>query len=505
MRAKTNSRLLTSRRCAGYNSTSEARQAPSRSAKWARAAVFMHGPTSRIIRTSEPALQKLWDASINTLHNCAQDTLVDCMGRERQQYSGDCGHQLQAVRLTFGETQSPARFLTTYSQGMTKDGYFLDCWPAYDRLARIAQRQLDLFHLGPILDHGVQLNFDCWRHYEYTGDLEALREPYPRLLRFSEYLRTLIDRDGDGLLPVENLGVPCVWMDYEAYRSTPGVAGTFTQRHKQCAFNLYTAAMWHYALAPMCEAFGNPSHAATVRELSAKLLTAATARFWSKEHRMFVHNLPWLTEEKSLSLCDRSLATSVLFDQCPQGDAAAALDALANRRKEMGLSYPANAGWRLWALAKGGRGDAVLNDLREVWAKMPSVLLNNTLQEHFQIKPDIGQQWSHCAVAPLYILFEGIAGIRPLSPGFRRIEVRPQLGNLTELELVAYTGAGPVHFRAQGKPGRRELTLGLPPGCEGELVLAEQEEIKLAPIGPPGEGGLLRYRLEAGRTVLQLK
>ena len=79
--------------------------------------------------------------------------------------------------------------LTTFSQGMTKDGYFLDCWPAYDRLARLMERQLDLTGWGPILDHGVGFNFDCWHHYLYTGDLDALREPYPRLLRFAQYLQ----------------------------------------------------------------------------------------------------------------------------------------------------------------------------------------------------------------------------------------------------------------------------------------------------------------------------
>src|SRR5690606_12102584 len=88
----------------------------------------------------EPALQRLMDASINTLNNCAQDVLVDGMGRERQQYSGECGHQLHAIHLTFGETRQPARYLRTFSQGMTVSGYFLDCWPGYDRLTRLMAR-----------------------------------------------------------------------------------------------------------------------------------------------------------------------------------------------------------------------------------------------------------------------------------------------------------------------------------------------------------------------------
>ncbi|HEX9440223.1 MAG TPA: alpha-L-rhamnosidase N-terminal domain-containing protein, partial [Roseiflexaceae bacterium] len=83
------------------------------------------------IGCDDPALQRLFDAAVNTLHNSAQETCVDGMGRERQQYSGDGGHQLQAIRYTFGETRLPRRFLATFGAGLTADGYFLDCWPAY--------------------------------------------------------------------------------------------------------------------------------------------------------------------------------------------------------------------------------------------------------------------------------------------------------------------------------------------------------------------------------------
>ncbi len=454
-------------------------------------------PNVPVIHTNEPALQRLFEASINTLHNCAQETLVDGMGRERQPYSGDCAHQQHAIRLTFGENRSIARFLVTYSQGMTVDGYFLDCWPAYDRLARIMERQLDVWHLGPILDHGVQLNFDCWHHYLHTGRRDALEEPYPRLLRFANYLHGI--RGDDGLLAVENLGVPCVWMDYSAYQQQSGIAPPFTQRHKQCAFNLYTAAMLQHALAPICRAFGDARQAEAAEKFGRELEAAAVKRFWSAERRIFVNNLPWLDEEKKLSLCDRSLANAILFDQCPDGDTAAALQTLAEVPKTMGLSYPPNGGWRLWALAKGGRADVVVKDLRQRWATMESVLLNNTTPEGWRSAPDSGSQWSHCAVAPLYIAHQSLAGIRPLDPGCGRIEVRPQLADLEQLELVSHLGKGPVAFSARGKLGARTITVDLPPGCTGELVAHREEKLTLDAIGGAAPANHLRYRLRAGR------
>jgi hypothetical protein len=172
----------------------------------------------------------------------------------------------------------------------------------------------------------------------------------------------------------------------------------------------------------------------------------------------------------------------------------------------MGFSYPANAGWRLWALAKGGRADVILQDLRERWATMDSVKLNNTIQEDWQAKPDSGQQWSHCAVAPLYIVYMGLAGIRPLEPGFRRVEIRPQPADLSQLELVARTVRGPLIFRSLGNRGNRELSVELPKGCEGEIVLPAEERVNLTPVSRPEETELRRYVLPAGRgTILKLR
>jgi hypothetical protein len=447
-------------------------------------------PHEPLVQCSEAPLQRLVAATINTLHNCAQETCVDGMARERQQYSGDCGHQLHALYLAFGETRLPARYLATFSQGLTPDGYFLDCWPAYDRLARVMERQVQLSGWGPILDHGIGFNFDCWHHYLYTGEREALREPYPRLLRFAQYLRSLVGRDN--LLPVENLGIPSVWIDHVAYQR---------QRHKQCAFNLYAAAMLQHALAPICAAFGDARLAESNADFGRQLFEAAVRKFWDGNRALFVNNLPWLDEEKKPRLCDRSLATALLFDQCPRGQTSAVLQALADCPPELGFSYPANAGWRLWALAKGGRADIVLQDLRQRWATMDSVIQNNTLQEDWQAPADAGAQWSHCAVVPLYLLFMGVAGIRPLSPGFQRFELWPQLADLERLELTARTVKGPIQFRARGKLGDRELALELPPGCEGELVLRRQEDTRLERATGPAPNGHLRYRLAAGKTT----
>lgn len=453
-------------------------------------------PQQPHVRVAEPALQRLMDASINTVNNSAMETFMDGAGRERQQYSGDCGHQLHAVHLTFGETRLPERFLTTFSQGMTIEGFFLDAWPAYDRLARVVERQFGLTRWGPLLDHGVGFNFDCYYHYLYTGDLDSLREPYPRLLRFAQYLEANVGQDG--LLQVENLGIPAVWIDHEAYKQ---------QRHKQCAFNLYAAAMLENALPHIATAFSDLNRAEAARNLGRRIRLATVRSFWSSERGLWINNLPWLKEEGKVRMCDRSLATAILFDQCPDGRTEASIRTLANCPPEMGFSYPANACWRLWALAKEGRTDVIVKDYRERWATLPSVILNNTLQENWKAKPNSTAEWSHCPVIPLYVTTMSLAGVRPLIPGFGRCEVRPQPADLELLELTAHSVRGPIEFSSRGKAGNREVTIRLPAGCEGELVVNHREILNLKPVvGASSSPGLARYRIASGEsTSVRLK
>ena len=419
-------------------------------------------------RCDEPDLQRLFDAALNTLKNSAQETCVDGMGRERQQYSGDGSHQLRAVRLAWGETQLPARFLKTWSLGQTHDGFFLDCWPGFDRMARLMQRQINTTIWGPLLDHGVGFGFDCWHHFWESGETEAVREVWPCLHRFAQYLLDL--RDSNGLLPVENLGVPSVWIDHDAYQQ---------QRHKTCAFNLYAAAMLEHAFAPLSRVLGEDESAQWARNAASELRAATVSLFWCAQSQLFVANLPW--DEAERRLCDRSLATALLYDQCPDGQTANVAQTLAEAPDEMGFSYPCNAGWRHHALAKMGRVDVVLSDWRERWATMASVRENNTIQETWLAAPDSRSQWSHCAVIPLNVAISDIAGIRPLAPGFERIQIAPQLGDLNELELTAHTPRGPIFFAARRADGGHRVEVDLP--CAAQLQLPNGESGGELPVG----------------------
>lgn len=447
------------------------------------------------ITLSDDTIQHVMDATVNTLYNCAQETMVDGMARERQQYSGDGSHQLHAVFQAFGDTALPYRFVHTFSQGSSIDGYFMDSWPAWDRLARTVERQMQLTGWGPIIDHSIGFCFDTYHYYMYSGDKQGIEEVYPRLIKFFNYLSSLTDRS-EHLVPAENLGMCSVYIDHEAYKKT---------RHKQLALNLYITAMCRDALAPLCRLFGDENKAAEIESYGKRIHEACIAKFWDEQNKIFVNNLPWREEEGETRYCDRSLATALLYDLCPGNDNLGSLDVLVHCPAEMGVSYPCNAVWRMWALVKYHRMDVVLDDMRNKWGRMSSVWENNTLQEFWTARPDEGSQWSHCAVSPLIALHQGIAGIYPLKPGSDLVKICPQPSTLSYAEFDVQTVKGAIRFLSKGKKGNRRLQLTLPQGVDGELWLDSKELIRL-PFIREEAGGMRVYRVAGGKSYeLRLK
>lgn len=399
--------------------------------------------------TNDPALGTIFSACINTILNQSQETIVDGMGRERQQYSGDIGHVIHPLLAGFGEADLVKRYCNTYSQGLTTAGYFLDCWPAFDRLARFMEREMGITEWGPLLDHGVGFSFDVYHYYLHTGDLEGIREVYPRLKVFYHYLLSI--KGEDDLIPVEGLGVPVVWIDHMAYQK---------QSDKHCAFNLYIAGMMKLSLPVLARAFGEEEFSREVELEGGKLANKTNSIYWSPGQQTYLNDRKRSPNTASQQ-DDRSLAMALLYELHP-GSPDEMVIILADKPNSLGLSYAPNAIWRFWALAKYGRIDVLLKEWRKDWIQMPSIAPNNTMGEFFGLKPDGRDQWSHASVAPLICLYTSILGIEPLTPGGSSIRMRPQLGDLEILKTCYETSLGTIRIDLTNDSGTVAGSIAFP-------------------------------------------
>ncbi|WP_114750709.1 alpha-L-rhamnosidase-related protein [Pleomorphovibrio marinus] len=441
------------------------------------------------VESSHEGLNTLLKACVNTVWNNSHETIVDCVGRERQQYSGDIGHMLHALHTGFGESRLPFRFVDTFSQGLTLGDFFMDSWPAYDRLNRMAQRQLGLTPWGVLLDHSVGFCFDCWHHYLYTGKKEDFEEIFPRLLRFYGLIKRSLE--GNSLLPVENLGMNAVWMDTDSYKS---------DRDKQCAYNLYVASMLKQALAPLAEAFGETNLQKEMLAISEDLAKRVESQFYSPEEKLLIINLPWATKDGEKRTCERSLAHWVLGGFAPDSTLESIKKELASKPERLGRCYPANVIWLYWTWAALGDTQEIMDDFGFRWLEMLSVKENNTIQESWKAEKDTQSQLSHSGIAPFFASYMCFAGITMLNPGGSLVQIKPQLASLESLRLTYHTSKGTLRFEASGKLGNRRLKLSLPHGVNVNLVVPTNEQL---PKGiekiTKGQNGWDTYRLEEGK------
>lgn len=379
--------------------------------------------------TSDPEIRRILAASFNTLLNSALETIVDGVARERQQYSGDCSHQLHAVRLGFGEWSLSRRFLEQYGYGQMLNGAWFDSWPGYDRYARLAQRQIGASGWGSVVDHSIGFVTDHVNHWLETGEREPFEKNKEKIRKFEDYLDSITALDG--LLKVEDIGAEAVWIDHDAYQS---------QSHKRLAFNLYWLQM-KIMLAWIRE-----------EEPSVNFLIENIKRiFFDKRVGTLIAN-NFEPRTSSVRFCDRSLAHLIWLEKHGYhlvDDLSKTIEILTQCPKSLGISYPANSIWRHWAWAAVGRVDLILEEYRKKWLTMYSVIHNGTIQEAWISAPGTRSLMSHCAVSPTIVFQTVILGVSFDCKG--NVHIRPQLGGLNDAEVKCFTPKGSILFKAGGR------------------------------------------------------
>lgn len=460
------------------------------------------------LKISDPAIQRACDASLNTHGLTAIETVVDNNIRERQQYAGDLDHPKLASYYAHGEYRQAARMFRTFTQGQNAEGWFMDCWPAWDRCQRLYQKHLGLTEWGPILDHALQLGIAAADHHLFTGDEALLQEIYPRLARFDGFLSRHLG--SDGLLPVEPWTWNSVWIDHIGYR---------IEADKHAALNLYYAGFLSRGMARLARWSGDQQAAAGAMRRAAKLIGRVQRLYWSTERRLFIDNLPRRAAGEPLRAHARTLAMALLFDAVPRGAETPALDLLASHptlaapnsqtfeggRLTLGSNYPLNDVWRFWALARFGRGAAVASDLRDRWSRFPSVLENNTYAEFYDPKPSSsGNVWCQSNPVPLIAAYQVLLGIRPLAPGFRQYEVRPQPGGLGSIEATIHAVSGSIPLRVESRPNGFAARWRNPSGLLAWFVVPPGSRIRglpgSVPMQPGADPGTQRVLLPTGNT-----
>ena len=227
---------------------------------------------------------------------------------------------------------------------------------------------------------------------------------------------------------------------------------------------------------------GDAARATEAHQRGAELLRAATAKFWSKEQRVFLDNLRGSPRTNPAPERPRARDVDSLRSM-PRQRHRRSLQALADVPPNMGLSYPVQR--RLAVLGASQTRTRRCDSPRFPHALGHDAIRieNNTLQEMWQVQTDSGSQWSHCPLSPIFVSAKtSSVSVRspPASP------TRNCVRNLPACLIwqSSATPRGPVELKSHLDGNTHRIIIKLPPNCEAELVLPSRNAVPFEPLTP---------------------
>ncbi len=379
-------------------------------------------PEASQCRSSQPLLDDIWQMCQRGVQYGSQEGFLDCPTREKGQYLGDLTVTAHSHIYLSGDLRLFRKALTEFA--MTQ---------------RIAPGLLAVApgsFMQEIADFSLQWPEQLLRYYQHSGDRDFLQAMYPTVEGILQYFRRFQRRDGllDHVHESWNL---LDWPEnlrdgYDFPLTKPVGPGVHN------VINAFFSGMLA-AVNDIRRALG-----LDVSTEAAQARQAFQRAFFNEETGLFVD------AEGSHHSALHSNALPLYFGLVPAGRERSVAAFVRRRRLSCGVYM---AYFVLKGLARVGQPDAVYQLLMDTsehsWANM----LREGATTCFEAWGK-DQKWntSLChpwASAPISVLIEDLAGVKPGGPGWSQVQFCPRLPDeLTSLHLAFLVPDGTLQVEA---------------------------------------------------------
>lgn len=322
----------------------------------------------------------LWQKSLRTLYVTMRDNFMDCPDRERAQWWGDVTNEMMLTMYSL----APSSY-HLYLKGVNTMLSYID--PKTKALQTVVPIKNDYFELPCQQLAGV---CGFWTYYMYTGDKEFIKSVYAASV---DYINLWKIQD-NGL--VEHRSGSWDWQDWGQKIDVAPLEN----------------AWYYYALSNiknMAKLLGDQN---TADEFDCRMKSLYTA------YQSLWTDIGYRSPENN-EYDDRGNAVAVLSGLCPEENYGKIKEILFNTRN----SSPYMEYYVLESLCKMDEYALAEQRMLERYGEMIDEDYS-TLWENW-IKKDgtSNHAWSG---GGLVIMSKHIAGIKPLSAGYEKIEIKPQ-------------------------------------------------------------------------------
>lgn len=401
--------------------------------------------------SSDPVLEKIWQACAWTQQCCSLDAYVDTPWREQAQWWGDARVQAWNTFHLNGDPRLFRRGIVQIARQTTPEGL------TYGHAPTIAH--------GCILpDFTLVWFLTLWDYYWQTGSIEPFHTHRETVEKALGYFEQRLHPDYD-LLPYD-----------ERYWLFLDWTGIFKEGYP----SLYSLWFLHavrklsalYALLPADEKQSTSGVVTRLGKLEQRVERGLAALIG--KDGLLHDGLTWKGKRvPETSIHTQTLAITVGLDR--KNDRAR-LDRILRPyvRGECNPAVQPSAYWITYVfteLITHGHGDEVVDCIRRRWAVMAE---HGTTWETFA--PKVGSEsHSHAWSAhPLYHLMQTVGGVIQTAPAWKEIDYRPVFHG-DHGQAVVPTPQGPITTKWQRNEGVIDVRLQLPRGVKARVILPGQK------------------------------
>jgi alpha-L-rhamnosidase len=407
-------------------------------------------PTGNIgsFSSSDYQLNQIWEISKHTVRMCAQDTIIDCPAYEQALWTGDSYNISLMNYYTFGNYDLVKRCLRLISRSVYR--------------SPLPESHVPSGWQNVLTAWSILWMMACSEYYRFTGDVEFIKEVYPELKltvqRFQDFI------NDDGLLEISAWNM-LDWapMDTEHTIVTHQNA-LLVDALRQTAY--------------LASIIGENDDEATFLTLSNQLKRAINKYLWDEDGKVFIDSI----HEDGTPSKIRSLQTNLMvyLTNCVEGERKTLLERYLIDPPEsfVQIKSPFVLFFYYQALMGLDQNDKVLDNIRNIYGYMLENDATTCWEGWELIEGDYSR--SHChawSAAPAYVFGVLFLGVKPLEPGFKKVEISPRLNGLKWIKGTVPIPQGKIDIYCKDLGDYMDLQITLPEDVEVQISTSKNLRI----------------------------
>ena len=367
-------------------------------------------------RCSDEEINKIWDVAAYTMDLTTREFFMDGIKRDRWTWSGDA---IQSYLMNYYLRFDTECVKRTIRQLRGKDPVTA--------------------HVNTIMDYTFYWFKSILDYYQYTGDVDFVREMWPRMVTLMDYVEGRLNVDGmaegqsDDWIFVD-------WVDFPMHKR-----GTLCFEQI-----LLMKAMETMALCAKLLGINKSDYRVKSEELRNKIKQT----FWNYDLKAYYHAIEDGQMNRQITKFPNMFA--ILYGLAYEEERCEIMKSVMLNPDIPAITTPYMRFYELETLCLDGLQTQVLQEMRDYWGGMlregatsfwEKYVPSETGTQHLAMygRP-YGKSLCHAwGASPIYLLGKYYLGVRPTMPGYKEFEIRPSLGDLEWMEGDVPTPHGMIH------------------------------------------------------------